>query len=202
MAKPKRVAKSLVNIPMCMACVLFCLTLFSFHLSGGVIARYSATASGYDSARVIRFGDLTLTKLGDETQYIYPGATLNWNATVDFTGSESATYVFVQLTGVTSANATQVTPFAKGPSWTVASGWQYFSPADSDDHIYYRAVAPNDPLTETLFSHNSATVSTELIASEIAAIPGITAQFRAHVVQSNGFADAEAAWTSLSANHT
>lgn len=44
-----------MNIPMCLAGVLLCLTLFSFYLSGGLYARYATKASGQDSARVARF---------------------------------------------------------------------------------------------------------------------------------------------------
>ena len=40
---------------MCIACILFCLTLFSCHLCGGLYARYTTTASAGDSARVARF---------------------------------------------------------------------------------------------------------------------------------------------------
>lgn len=43
------------NIPMCTACILLCLTLFSFHLSGGLYARYTTKASASDDARVASF---------------------------------------------------------------------------------------------------------------------------------------------------
>lgn len=44
-----------VNIPMMLACVLLCLTLFSMHLTGGLFARYTATDTASDSARVAKF---------------------------------------------------------------------------------------------------------------------------------------------------
>ena len=53
MAKHKKTAK--VNIPMCIASCLFCLTLFSFYLCGGLYARYTTSDSGEDAARVARF---------------------------------------------------------------------------------------------------------------------------------------------------
>ena len=53
MAKHKKTAK--VNIPMCIASCLFCLTLFSFYLCGGLYARYTTSDSGEDTARVARF---------------------------------------------------------------------------------------------------------------------------------------------------
>ena len=65
--------KAKLNIPMCVACVLFCLTLFSFHLCGGLYARYTARGSASDSARVIKFGELTLTETGD---FFQPGKLL------------------------------------------------------------------------------------------------------------------------------
>lgn len=41
-----------VNIPMCVAYVLFCLTMFSVSLSGNLYARYTAKDISQDSARV------------------------------------------------------------------------------------------------------------------------------------------------------
>lgn len=47
-----------LNIPVCVAGVLLCLTLFSAHLTSGLYARYITTASGEDGARVAIF-DIT-----------------------------------------------------------------------------------------------------------------------------------------------
>ena len=47
--------KTKMNIPMCLAAILLCLTLFSFHLRGGLYARYTTSDSGEDAARVARF---------------------------------------------------------------------------------------------------------------------------------------------------
>lgn len=51
----KRKNPSRVNIPMCAAGVLLCLTLFSLHLTSGLYAKYISTATGSDSARVAKF---------------------------------------------------------------------------------------------------------------------------------------------------
>ena len=67
------------NIPMTMACVLFCLTLLTTHFTGGLYARYVATDSAADAARVAKFnvghelknGDGTL--VADLTMQIVPG---------------------------------------------------------------------------------------------------------------------------------
>lgn len=56
----KRKNPSRVNIPMCAAGVLLCLTLFSIHLTSGLYAKYTATATGSDSARVAKF-EITTT---------------------------------------------------------------------------------------------------------------------------------------------
>lgn len=45
-----------------LAGILFCLTLFSMHLTSGLYARYTSSASGSDSARVARF-DVTADEL-------------------------------------------------------------------------------------------------------------------------------------------
>ena len=100
LAKHTKTAK--VNIPMCIATFLFCLTLISIHLTSGLYAKYISSASGNDSARVIKFGELTITETGDFYEdnklMIIPGVDLIKKATVSFSGSESATYVFLEIT--------------------------------------------------------------------------------------------------------
>ena len=44
-----------LNIPMCLAGILLCLTLISVHLTSGLYARYTTTAEGSDLARVAAF---------------------------------------------------------------------------------------------------------------------------------------------------
>lgn len=57
MAQRKR-AK--VNLPICLAGILLCLTVVSVRLAFGIFARYSTTASAEDDARVARF-DVDIT---------------------------------------------------------------------------------------------------------------------------------------------
>ena len=47
--------KAKLNIPMCAALVLLLLTMISVHLTSGLYARYTTTATGSDSARVAKF---------------------------------------------------------------------------------------------------------------------------------------------------
>ena len=53
--------KNKVNIHLLLAGILFCLTLISISLTSNLIAKYSTTASGSDSARVAKF-DVIATK--------------------------------------------------------------------------------------------------------------------------------------------
>lgn len=53
--------KNKVNIPLFLAGILFCLTLISSSLTSNLIAKYSTTVSGSDSARVAKF-DVIATK--------------------------------------------------------------------------------------------------------------------------------------------
>lgn len=204
MARQNR-PRAKMNIPVCLACVLLCLTLVSIRLSSGVVARYSTTADSGDSARVIRFGDLTLTEYGGDPQYIAPGVTLEWNASVSFTGSESATFVFVEVSGVESGADGTVTLF-DDVDFTVADGWEYLDSYTKDDvtkYVYYRALEPNVEMTNVaLFANGSAVVPESLTAEQIAAMSSISTKFRASVVQSNGFANAAAAWESLEEKHS
>ena len=65
--------KAKLNIPMCAALVLLFLTMLSIHLTSGLYARYTATSTASDSARVAKFdvkgtgsGDLTVTSANTE----------------------------------------------------------------------------------------------------------------------------------------
>ena len=66
--KPKR------NIALRLAGILFCLTLVSFYMVSGLFAKYMTRGQGSDSARVIKFGDITLTETGD----FYEGGNKMW----------------------------------------------------------------------------------------------------------------------------
>ena len=211
MAQRKR-RRSHVNIPMAVAAVLLCLTLFSAHLAGGVFARYTVTSSASDSARVIKFGDITLTTYGGTTQYIAPGAELVWNADVSFEGSEAATYVFLEVTpgnGFAVSNGGMTYTMAPdAAAWTVDGGtedndWKFLQESGGT-YVYYLSLAPNEELTKkALFTNtdNVAVVRETLTAADLTTVSAFTTSFRASVVQSNGFGSVDDAWTSLSTNH-
>ena len=201
-----RRSKAKVNIPLCLAGVLLCLTMISTQFTSGLYARYVATGAGSDSARVIRFGDLTLTETGDfaegNTGYIIPGVNLIKKAVVDFEGSESATYVFVEVipTGWTvNDNRFAIQDGGKDLlSWAVADGWK---PVKDTTYVYYRELEPNVPLTADIVAENGEIiVSPAITKSDLAAMGSISINLRAAVVQAGGFDTPEAAWASVSAH--
>ena len=199
--------KTKMNIPMCLAAILLCLTLISIHLTSGLYAKYISSASGNDSARVIKFGELTLTEEGDFYEgnklMIIPGVALTKKATVSFSGGESATYVFVEITPSkwsTTDNKT-FSLMSNGKTamqWNVAEGWLFLK-SDNGTYIYYRELTPNTELiaTDIIAENGKITVSNQITKSEIQVMTGISIKLRATVVQSGGFENPEAAWNSV-----
>ena len=62
-----------INIPLLLAGILFCLTLISSSLTSNLIAKYSTTASGSDSARVAKFDVGTTTNSQPDKIELVPG---------------------------------------------------------------------------------------------------------------------------------
>lgn len=208
LAKYARTVK--ISIPMCIASFLFCLTLISIHLTSGLYAKYISSASGNDSARVIAFGDITLTESGDfydsNKLMIIPGVDLTKKATVRFSGSEAATYIFIEVKPSTSWQATDNHTFSITLSnkivmqWSIAEGWDLLNTANGT-YVYYRELTPNEILNDVdiIAENGKIMVSDRITKSEIASMTGISIKLRAAVVQSGGFANPEAAWNSVAA---
>lgn len=207
LAKHTKTAK--VNIPMCIASFLFCLTLISIHLTSGLYAKYISSASGSDSARVITFGDITLTETGDfedGNAYIIPGVDLTKKAVVDFAGSEAATYVFIEVTAAEwqpSDDNYSFTIYSEAKAlidWSVADTWTYLTKTD-DTYVYYRALAPNTEIdaADIIANDGNITVREYITRSEILALKDLSIKLRATAVQSGGFENPTTAWNSLAA---
>lgn len=199
--------KSNVNIPICIACVLFCLTMISIHLVSGLYAKYTTSSGGSDYARVIRFGNLTITESGDFCTdgklMIIPGVDLKKKALANFDGSESATYVFVEvmLSDHWSTTDNRTFSILSGTNvlmqWTVADDWTYLTKG-TGTYIYYKELAPNTSLSTGIIKGEKVTVSENITKDKITGMTGIYIKFRADVVQSGGFENAAAAWASVS----
>ncbi len=221
-------AKAKMNIPMCVACVLFCLTLFSFYFTGGLFARYVTNNEGVDSARVIKFGDITITETGDFTAQadknnfiVIPGVGLSKDVELAFTGSEAATYVFVEIETEYTPTADNYTftygtngegkpilqwSVVKKPAENSPEGWTYLT-KNANKYVYYRVLAPNTPLesvdiisgTKTGSEINGEIIVKANTKSDIKSLEGknISIKIRAAAVQANGFKDAAEAWASV-----
>ena len=218
--------KHRVNLPMCLTGILLCLTLFSFRLMGGLDAKYSTSDSGSDSARVITFGDVTITEDGDFTASdtsapILPGVDLTKNITVSFEGSEAATFVFVEIVTngwetTDNRNFTAEGTFAVNHdiTWSIVpitntdenplNDWIFLkSTLDSEtnctSYVYYMVVAPNTKLTKVPVIANGGKITVpEITRTEYRTLGALTITVSATVVQANGFASAADAWSSVS----
>ncbi len=161
--------------------VLFCLVLITTAMMGGLFARYTTIGSGSDSARVASWGQLTLTESGDfgsdgsVTPKIIPGVDLKKDVRISFTGSEMATYVFVEMKvsehWTTSDNAEFKTGNNK-ISCKVLTGedqWTFLK-KENNSYIYYKSLQPNKALESNPFfaENGKIAVSSYLTAADMA----------------------------------
>jgi hypothetical protein len=159
---------------------------------------------------VITFGDLTLTETGNFYEgnklMIIPGVDLTKKAVVDFTGSEAATYVFVEVEPSAIWQTTDNRTFSiklnskTAMQWRVAADWNLLLSQDGT-YVYYRALAPNTVLNnaDIIAENGKITVSNQITKSEIKGMTNISIKLRATVVQSGGFENPTAAWNSIAA---
>lgn len=196
------------------ALLILCAVMLTTHLTGGLNARYVSSAEGSDSARVAKFGDITITETGDdkttEGEYlIIPGVNIKKNPLLSFAGSESATYVFVEITLGSDWKSTDNMSFHNnaGVSWTVGSDWQYLP--DTANPVYYYitgttegVISPNTVIVDSqIIKDSTITVSNTITAADIngSDFDDLGIAFRATAVQSIGFENVNAAWASISA---
>ena len=211
-----------LNKAMSLAVVLFWLVIITTYMSSGLYAKYSTMGAGGDEARVIRFGELTVTETLDTgitttggNLIFVPGTTLQKKLTVDFEGSEAATFVFVELdtTGwdFTPQNATNGATLALKQDgnillfWKVADGWEYLA-SDGNKHVFYTALEPNEALTEKDFIAGGKITVSVATYDAYDALRGVDLKVNvtAYAVQANGFAVSNnmednviAAWNSI-----
>lgn len=196
------------NILMYILCVLFCLTMITFYITGGLYAKYAATEVGESVARVIKFGQLSLTESGDfsadGTLQIIPGVNLTKKAMVQFEGSEASTYIFVKVTPssdfTTADNKTFAVQRANQTKlqWKMADEWTFLETDVSGSYIYYRTLAPNTPMEADILADNGRiTVSDSITKTEISSMTTISIGIRAFAIQNGGFDDPAAAWKSM-----
>ena len=169
---------------------LLYLAVATFALTGVTFSRYVASAHSQDGARVITFGDLTVTDSG--SVQVQPGVAAKKNLTVHFDGSEAATYVFVELKGSDwTRGADGIYHDATGlMTWRVADGWTHLR-----DNVYYRELAPNTVLDAGLIDDGAVDVSENMTRTQLQAAAGtLHICVQAAAVQREGGDTAETAW--------
>lgn len=187
------------------ALILLCVVLISGHLMGGIYARYVAESTGGDGARVIYFGDITLT-IDDINTPLIPGVNNHMQARVSFDGSEAQTYVFVAIDGWTYDEGSGtikslIDHEAIDISVGVNTQWTRLATTD-ESVVLYMALDPNENTLENgvaVFNEGQAlnmTVANTVTAEQLEKLTTIS--MTAYAVQGNGFAGAEAAWESVS----
>jgi hypothetical protein len=200
------------ELMMLLAGVCLCLVLISLHITSGLYARYTTSASGSDSAGVIQFNQLTVTENGSFTEsgsgentFVFaPGVPMEKDIKISFGGSEASTIVFVAINApnwkVTGDTKTVFTDAQGCLSWRVAEGWTFLE-SDQDLHIYYKELKPNETLSEVRFIDGgtiqvgaSDTMDTMKIYESY---PPTKFSVRGYAVQANEFETVAAAWDSV-----
>lgn len=172
---------------------LLYLAVATFALTGVTFSRYVASAHSQDEARVITFGDLTVTDSG--SVQVQPGVAAQKDLTVRFEGSEAATYVFVELKGSDwTRGADGIYHDATGlMTWRVADGWTHLQ-----DNVYYRELAPNTVLDAGLIAGDTVDVSENMTRTELEKLSkALSIRVRAAAVQREGGDTAQIAWERL-----
>lgn len=211
MEKQKRTNR--INIPMFFAIALFFATLVSIHFSSGLYARYAASDSAADSARVITFEDITITESGDfnssnHSAYIIPGVDLTKRVIVDFGGSEAATLVFAEVTlssnWVTENNQTFMVKIGDKVcmQWALDASWDYLTTENNGNgtktYVYHQQLIPNTVFEDDIIADaGRITVSDAITKAEMTSLTGITIDIQATAVQSGGFENETQAWNSI-----
>ncbi len=168
---------------------LLYLAVATFAITGVTFSRYVASAHSQDEARVITFGDLTVTDSG--SVQVQPGVAAKKDLTVHFDGSEAAVYVFAEVQGGWTLGADGIYHDAAGlMTWRVADGWTYLR-----DNVYYRELAPNTALTAGLIDGGAVNVSEDMTRTELEKLSkALSIRVRAAAVQREGGDTAETAW--------
>lgn len=168
---------------------LLYLAVATFALTGVTFSRYVASAHSQDEARVITFGDLTVTDSG--VTQVQPGVAARKDLTVRFGGSEAAVYVFAEVQGGWTRGADGIYHDATGlMAWRVADDWTHLR-----DNVYYRELAPNTVLDAGLIAGGTVDVSEDMTRTQMQAAAGkLHIRVKAAAVQREGGDTAETAW--------
>ena len=185
------------------------LVLLSSHFTAGPYAKYISQSTGSDGARVIKFGDLTVTETGDftfvagtnENKFVFtPGVDLEKDIRVSFEGSEASTIVFITIKteGWTVTDGRNFTDSQGQLTWSVDNGWTYLK-AEGGTYVYYKSLAPNETMDEVQFvKEGKIQVSPNGTVATYYNYPDTSFTVKGYVVQANKFNTAADAWASIS----
>lgn len=199
------------------ALILLCAVLISGHLMGGIYARYATEDSGDDGARVIFFGDLTVTEEND--LLVAPGATLQRQTYVSFDGSEARTYLFVHITfdktkwkwgyGGKEIKTVETYPDkmieedVSIASIDVFRNWQEletFSEEKSEEYngVFYLELEPNTKINKMPVFANRGYIDLPIVSMDtLKPLDGSSISVEVVVVQANGFESVQDAWNAV-----
>ena len=186
--------------PMHIALLLLCAVLITSYATGGLYARYVSESSDDAGARVIFFGDISVSP-EKNTIFIVPGTQIVLDTAVTFAGSESATYVFLKIEASAHwsyhEQAKQFQMQSGMISVPIHSDWTYFGQRGTG-YIFYRELDPNTRLDASPVFANGGSVSEDLTGSTLGGLTNVYLHVQALAVQSIGFSSVDEAWTSVS----
>lgn len=205
------------------ALLLLCAVLVSSHLIGGLYASYITESGDDDDARVIQFKDLTINNYeATPNLLLMPGCDLAIDPLVNFGGSESSTYVFLEVTvsdhwEIKTVNGETVfyvddEDDALGGdllSWTLNSDWHPLEgSSETGSFVFYYTgdrLIPNTVITNAqIVSGGIVDVSKRMTKKDLDDLADLDLQFRCKAVQSGGFFNEAnpplAAWEQLKNN--
>lgn len=197
------------NTMMRLASVLLVLAFVSTCMLAGLLAKYNTSSTDGDSARVIGFGQLTLTETGDfrddGKMVVIPGANMKKQAEVTFSGSESATYIFVEVElsedwtlNADNATFSSIKDGVTMLQWKMDESWKYLL-SENNSYVFYQELAPNVAFKDGIVANDGELiVEDEITKDSIESVKDIYIKFYVTAVQSGGFEDPTAAWKSIS----
>ncbi|MBQ8184799.1 MAG: hypothetical protein IJ036_03325 [Lachnospiraceae bacterium] len=122
------------NIPMCIACVLLCLTLLSIHMTSGLFARYTTSDSAMDSARVAAF-HVTESRRSFSEELVLPLSPGTFETQILVTNqSEVAIQYEIHVENVTRNVPLQFQIGTDSPSFTDSAALYSLAPDSQDTY--------------------------------------------------------------------
>lgn len=132
MGKDNDKRQTQINIPICLACVLLCLTLISIHMTGNMYARYTSAGQGSDITNVAKFNVSAVKTNFNETGTIdLTKATTTQSVSWSFTVTSNS-----QVASTDKVTVTLPKALPEGVSMTMKVGTTQLSGVTTDQKVY------------------------------------------------------------------